>query len=362
MANDQVSPQQGPSIDPQSLQTMFGGQPQAQAQPSALPPTSPVQAPDGPPTAQSMMQAVSDDPTQQYVRGAMSNVLAGQGQFQQQQQGLMDQLKSVPYAQTGPHFGKFDSSTGEYKHAGILHNIGQALLMAAEMTRPGQALEGAVYGPGVSQRAQKISNITGQLEQSRQQEEAAEKPLQPLAQFGGRAYGGAAGVARETQKSAVGMAAIQQHADAVKQNAQNVIARLKTETDINAATNTMRQLIQNSKNQVLEDLGNKGFDVKLYDTDADNMVRLQIGNMLADPSLQKTNPLLSRAAAALGFNIPTPSEPGAQAPAGYNPPPKPNIPGAGGTPGGQKSAAPQRPQGVPANAVWNPKVRRWQVK
>lgn len=346
MANDQVAPPQGPQVDPQTAlpTSMFGG-------------TSPVQTPN----AQNMMQAVSDDPTQQYVRGAMSNVLAGQSQFQQQQQGLMDQLKSVPYAQTGPHFGKFDPSSGEYKHAGILHNIGQALLMAAEMTKPGQALEGAVYGSGMAQRAEKISNITGQLEQSRQQEEAAEKPLQPLAQFGGRAYGGAAGIGRADIMHDAAMQNIQQHADAVQQNARNVFARLKTETDINAATNSVRQLIQDSKNKVLEDLGNKGFDVKLYDTDADNMVRLQLGNMLADPTLQKTNPLLSRAAAALGINIPAPQEPGGQAPAGYNPPPKPNIPGATSAKPAGKGSAPQRPAGVPANAVWNPQVKRWQL-
>jgi hypothetical protein len=101
------------------------------------------------------------DPLMQSTQQSMQ---MGQGAFQQDAQRRTELAKTLADLQQQqgqlqpPKMGP-----GIDKGAGALHNIGQVLLMMANMTGPGQALNQAIYGPGKQQYAAKSGALAQRI-------------------------------------------------------------------------------------------------------------------------------------------------------------------------------------------------------
>lgn len=117
----------------------------------------------------------------------VTNLPAYQQPYQQlqnlqgQEQDVMSQMRGMPTPKMGP----------QIEHgAGFLHNLGQALLIAANVTRPGQAVNEAIYGPGIRQYGAKQTALANQLKGLQEQEQIPAEELrsmQGLATAGGLA-------------------------------------------------------------------------------------------------------------------------------------------------------------------------------
>jgi hypothetical protein len=142
--------------------------------------------------------------------------------IQSREQGIIDQMQNLPIPKMGPQI---------QPGAGFLHNLEQGLLIAANMTRPGQAVNAAIYGPGVRQYRAQRGSLADQLQALREQEAIPTtelQSLQGLAQAGGNAAYRAsmAGSRQETADAAMSRAntaalnATNKHSEALERIAQ----------------------------------------------------------------------------------------------------------------------------------------------
>ena len=82
--------------------------------------------------------------------------------------GYEQQLSQLRPPQMGfqPHFG-----------GGILHDIGQALLAVGAATKPGEAIQGQIYGPQIRQYGEQRKQLADQITSARERQKAEEEPI-----------------------------------------------------------------------------------------------------------------------------------------------------------------------------------------
>jgi hypothetical protein len=98
--------------------------------------------------------------------------------------------QQMPLPKTGPQIEQ---------GASVAHNLGQAVLMALKATRPGQAINQAIYEPGEKAYAMKQAGLAGTEKAYGEQAKGAQEETQTLGQVAGRAvYGAARTQAAET--------------------------------------------------------------------------------------------------------------------------------------------------------------------
>lgn len=139
------APTQAPMMAPQSA-------PQAPQGPSAIPPTTPFDL-------ASMVKHVSALPEYQQASGRLEDIGRQEQGIQQQMQGLQPpQMGFQPHLVHGEGVG------------GFFHNLGQALLTALASTRPGEAVQGTIYGPGIRRYEAQKQGLASQLAALKEQE------------------------------------------------------------------------------------------------------------------------------------------------------------------------------------------------
>jgi hypothetical protein len=175
-----------PPINPQILAALMqqGGGPNIGNAPVApppiaggapagpLPPTSPVQPAGGGIDLASIVGQISNLPAYQQSSSRLEDIGT-------QEQAIQKQMGGMALPKMGPQIEK---------GAGFFHNLGQALLLASEMTRPGQAVNQAIYGPGIREYATRQGVLSKQLEALKEQEAIPTEELRAttgLAQAGG---------------------------------------------------------------------------------------------------------------------------------------------------------------------------------
>jgi hypothetical protein len=164
-----------PPMLPPMLLNQMQPQPQQTAGAGVLPPTSPVQPQGAPPPQPGTQQ---DPMMQQLMKGTqqgqqvygeqvdrMRNLAGTVGELQQQQANLQ-----VPKMGPGIDHG-----------ASTLHNIGQILLMAANMTGPGRAMNQAIYGPAKQAYATQSGQLAERIKGLQTQEQIEEQPMSTAA-------------------------------------------------------------------------------------------------------------------------------------------------------------------------------------
>jgi hypothetical protein len=159
---------------------MAAQQPPAPQQQGVLPPTSPVQPQGGmgQPPAPPQPGTQQDPMMQQLMQGTQQGQQA-YGEQLQRMRGLADtvgQLQSQQQQMAMPKMGP-----GIDHGASTLHNIGQILLMAANMTGPGRAVNQAIYSPGKQQYATQQGALAQRIQQTQAQEQIEEQPLSAAA-------------------------------------------------------------------------------------------------------------------------------------------------------------------------------------
>jgi hypothetical protein len=232
--------------------------------PGAAQPTAPTQGMGGADLQQILAQRLQQLPS---MAGPFAKLNTNLGQ----QEDVIRQYQALQQPKTGPSIDP---------HAGILHNIGQALLMAAGITGPGRALEHQMYAPGVRSYEMKSKALADQLAGLRGAAEVPERELQAQ----GQALGGAAmGIYRG------GMLDVQGERNRIRQQAVDQQAqRIAAETVHWQRSDQYKALSQQEKvrfdnmwnqvntqrNDIAQQAVDKGYD--LGQTDA--YVRAQIAN------------------------------------------------------------------------------------
>lgn len=138
--------------------------PQGPPQPGAAPPMD----------IASIIQQASQTPAYQGASSRLEDI-AGRERGVEAQQAALQPPKMGP---------------GIDKGAGVLHNLGQALLMMANMTRPGQAVNQGIYGPNIHKYEAQRGALAGQLAALKDEEAVPTEELHGLtglAQAGGNA-------------------------------------------------------------------------------------------------------------------------------------------------------------------------------
>lgn len=129
------------------------GAPQAAPQaPSAIPPTTPFDL-------ASMVKQVSALPEYQAASGRLEDI-------GRQEQGIQQQMQGM----TPPPMGFHPNIVHGQGVGGFFHNLGQALLTALASTRPGEAIQGTIYGPGIRQYQAQKQSLADQLSALKEQE------------------------------------------------------------------------------------------------------------------------------------------------------------------------------------------------
>lgn len=334
MAEGDINTQQAPPLPASVLQTimpnLLGGIAPASSAPM---PTTAPQAPSAiPPTTPfdlaSIVKQVSGLPEYQAASGRLEDI-------GRQEQGIQQQMQNLQPPQMGfqPHLVHGEGV------GGFFHNLGQALLTVLASTRPGQEVQGTIYGPGIRKYTAQKQSLADQLAALKEQESIPTEELRAttgLTQAAGLAgYRGAMAQAATTRA--------QGYMQSVQDRAKNYVAM----QDWRAASldeKKRHSLVQEAEAQAQE----AGRDFRSLHKDATTEevaqivtgTREQIANEAAarDPSVK------SWLFNALGISVPQVQ--GAQSPefratpkAGDNAPPKPPAkPKAGG---GKKG-------------VWNP--------
>lgn len=257
-------------------------------------------------------------------------------------EGLVKQQQATPV----PKQGWMDTQ-GQPQQGSFLHNLGRALMAIGGATVPGQAIQQAQYGPGIRRYEEETSARAKEIEQLRGQQEEAGKIGTSAASMVSKPISAGA----QATKAAASMERADAYVPLAAAQAKAALAGIdlkKATLDEKGRSNLAREL------QAKVDEAGRNFREQNRDATAEEIARVVSGTKEAIANeVGARNPSLKEwAMQALGMG--TPQLPGAQSPQQQ---PTPSAPAkkAGA------SAAPTRPKGVPAEAVWNPQVRRWQL-
>lgn len=151
-----------PNVLQSMMPGMMGGVPPA---PGGAPSPAPQAAPQSaiPPTTPfdlaSMVKQVSALPEYQQASGRLEDI-------GRQEQGIQQQMQNLQPPQMGfqPHLVHGEGV------GGFFHNLGQALLTALASTRPGEAVQGTIYGPGIRRYESQRQGLASQLAALKEQE------------------------------------------------------------------------------------------------------------------------------------------------------------------------------------------------
>src|SRR5271154_6063886 len=143
------------------------GQPQA----SAIPQTSPVQPQGG-----GMSPGGQVDPNTALAQFQSNPAIAGPNaqlnSISKQESDVQDSLKGLKVPDTG-----FSPNFDGKGVGGFFHNLGQALLTLGAATRPGQAVQNVIYGPGVRRYNEEKGSLAQQLQTLKDQEDVPKTQL-----------------------------------------------------------------------------------------------------------------------------------------------------------------------------------------
>lgn len=145
-------------------------------QPAAPPNMGGVLPPSNPVTPDIQAQLMQQSQAAQQQMGESITRSRQAGDLLQQ---LIAQKASMPVPKMGP----------QIEHgAGFLHNLGQALLMAAGATGPGRSLQSAIYGPNVRGYEAGQSQLAQQIAETQARQKGEEVPITAEAQSTWRPY------------------------------------------------------------------------------------------------------------------------------------------------------------------------------
>jgi hypothetical protein len=313
-----------PPINPQILAALMqqGGGPNIGNAPVApppiaggaptgpLPPTSPVQPAGGGIDLASIVGQISNLPAYQQSSSRLEDI-------GRQEQDIQKQMGSMTLPKMGPQIEK---------GAGFFHNLGQALLLASEMTRPGQAVNQAIYGPGMREYATRQGALSKQLEALKEQEAIPTEELRAttgLAQAGGLLgyRQGQLGVQQERNRIQ------QERVDAYARSVDNRFQTAMRGLDLNALRTGSQVELNKFRERLMQvqtELAPQKLELEKYGIDANNETRLAAANLMSQLGIDKTHPLAQTIDSILGTSL-VPAAP--QAPAGTAP-----VSGAPGTP------------------------------
>jgi hypothetical protein len=353
MAEGDVTQATDSPLPPQLMQLMGmmgGGQPQAGVPiapgPSAIPPTSPVQPQGGAPATggtdlASMVSQVSNLPQYQQASGRLE-------QIGSQEQDIQKKMAAMQPPKMG--------WTPDIRHGegvkGFFHNLGQALITLGAATRPGQDVQGVVYGPGIRQYGAQQKSLGDQLAALKDQEAIPTEELRAttgLTQAAGLAnYRGQMGAAAASRADSM-----KERADAYVQSVKNQHDNMVHNWNFKQAA-TDEKVRHNIVDEAQAAANEAGRNYRSLHKDATTEdvaqvmsgTRTQIANEAAarDPSVK------SWLFNALGVDVPqVQSAPSPE----FRPTPK------AGTAAAPQGSAPARPKGVPADAQWDAKTKTW---
>jgi hypothetical protein len=146
-------------------------------QQSALPPTNPI--PQMPQSYADIISQVTQLPAYQQPAGQLQDIYQREAAIRQQQANMQ-----VPPMGYRP---KFESPAGKGVMGGIgavLGDIGKGALMGLAATRPGQAVQGAIYGPGMHQYQAQRQQLADQLSTLKSQQEIPQEQISDVAKLG----------------------------------------------------------------------------------------------------------------------------------------------------------------------------------
>lgn len=343
MANGTDTQGTFPGVDPQKLAMIRAMVQASQGDTSGIPAAPPDQ-PTGVPSAPSPIGPTSPfDVAGNLQRiGQIPEVAQPISQMQEAYKGLKDisatqERMGIPTAQGGlmPKMGWLDTQ-GQPQQPGFLNTLKRALIALAASTRPGQAIEGAVYGPGIN-RYEALKDTLAQRRQTLEQE--AGIPKSQLAAESGLAGAVATGAYKggQLENAAERNRIAQEKADTYRQSVQNHLQLGMKGLDIRAILagstvelNKAKVMLDNVLAQVLP----QRVEVEQYGIDTNAAVRQAIMNAEVQMGMQKEHPLLNLFDSTFGTSL-TPGAPqtpgGAQPVKGETPlpprtPAKPNTP------------------------------------
>lgn len=326
----QTPPQAGP---PQFMQAEMAPPPAAGG---VLPPTSPV-APN--PYNNQFLESTQSLLQQPQLAGPLAAQAQATGQAGNVAQQYQDLVANQPQRGFQPHFG-----------GGILHDLGQALLTLGAATTPGHAVQEQIYGPKVRQYESKKAALAGELEALKGESGIAQQQAGEVTGAAGAAslgtYRGATGEAATTRAGAAVTAA-----NAQAQKVSNDYAiQLQQVAQAWAKLPYQEQLMQAQafKDKMAVEIANIYAGAQITRQEIEAQVQQNLANVASQSGVLKEFPWL---AGVFGLTPAAPQTPGGSQPVTgpVTPPQRPPAQGA----------TPPRPAGVPADAKWNPKTRRW---
>lgn len=295
---------------------------------NVLPPTSPVQPQGVDPNealSQSMLQA-SQLGQQTY------------GEAIQRQRALADAVSQLQQQQSAlpiPKMGyqpQFQSPSGKGVLGGIgavLGDIGKGALLGLGATGPGEAVQGAIYGPGVRQYREKSGQLAQQIQELQNQQQREEGVLTSAGQLQYKPY---MAQAQNTRAGAAMMNAQtkaayeperlrleQRNQDLKKQVADGRItvdmARQQMERDINDSHNrTLITVMGMSTDQRDRDAQIQAYETE-HKLNTDHWL-LGLTDLLPTPPSQRTTTPPGPTAPGSKPKAPAPAKPAAQAKGG----------------------------------------------
>jgi len=315
-------------LSPDILQQLAGGlgpaSPQAMT-PGAPPPQAPQQSPIGPTTPfdlASTVRQVSQLPEYQQASGRLEQIGGQEQAIQQKMAGMQP-----------PKMGWLDTQ-GQPQQGGFLHTLGRALMAIGAATTPGQRIQEAQYGPGVSRYGTQQRSLAEQLSALKQQETIPTEELRAttgLTQAAGMAGYRSGMLDVRNREADIKQQRADDYGKSVQNNFQKAMAGLdlqKLKTGSQVELNKFRERLMNMQTE----LGPQKLEMEKYGIDTNNATRLAAANVMATLGIDKTHPVAQMIDNILGTSM-TPAAP--QVPGGAQP-----VSGATPLPP-RKSAAPK---------------------
>lgn len=319
-------------LSPQVLATLSGGggtPPLGQTSP--IGPTSPI---DPQQVAAQMMQR-GEQLTEQQLN--IANPAAAKATA----------ISEEPYKTNDPVYGTWSGrapgSGTPTPQPGFLHTLGRALLAIGEATVPGQTILKQRYASQSTARGSEETERADRIQALQKQAQLAEEPVGATSKMG-PAYMSAAAREQSAQAST----------DRVKAYSQSIADRAKNfaaTQDWHAATldEKKRANLVNEAQKAADETG-RDYREKNRDATLEEVAGIVTGTRkeIANEAAAREPSVKSWLFNKLGIDVPQTSAPSPE----FRQTPKATSPVA---------SAPARPKGVPSNAVWNPKVQRWQA-